>query len=662
MILRKSILSVVLTIAMLMPLAQAITVKAADDTKQIDVLFTHDTHSHLDSFSTIVNGEQKEVGGFAKIKTLINEKKKEDPDTLILDGGDFSMGTLIQTVYDTEAAELRMLGYLGYDVTTFGNHEFDYRSQGLANMLKAAKSSGETLPEIVVCNVDWDSMEMAGLNDGQKQIQSAFETYGVKDYVMVQKGDVKIAVVGVFGKDALECAPTCELSFKDPVEAVKKTVEEIKKNEEADMIACVSHGGTWEDESKSEDELLAKAVPDLDLIISGHTHSELQEAIQHGNTYIVSCGEYGRNLGSLSMTQNSDGRWDLSSYELIPVSEDVKADKATQERIDALMATVDTNYLADFGYTRKEVLAQNDVEFNSLEEMGTEHKELNLGDIMADAYVYAVENSEYYDGDPVDVAVVPSGTVRDTYTKGDITVEDVYNSFSLGIGKDGVAGYPLINAYLTGKELKLVAEVDASISDFMTTARLYCSGLNFTYNPHRMILNKVTDCYLTRADGERTEIEDDKLYHVVTDLYTGQMLGSVMKMSYGLLSLEPKDKDGNPIENLEDHAVMEGDKELKAWDAIARYMQSFDDADGDGIANVSEYYATTHDRKVVDDSKNILDLVKKPNKFTAIIVCIGLIIIIIIVLVVSLIRKIVRKSRKKKNIHNTNYCGSKKHE
>ena len=654
MMLRKSILSVVLTIAMLMPLAQAVTVKAAADTKQIDVLFTHDTHSHLDSFSTIVNGEQKEVGGFAKIKTLINEKKKEDPDTLILDGGDFSMGTLIQTVYDTEAAELRMLGYLGYDVTTFGNHEFDYRSQGLANMLKAAKSSGETLPEIVVCNVDWDSMEKAGLNDGQKQIQSAFETYGVKDYVMVQKGDVKIAVVGVFGKDALECAPTCELSFKDPVEAVKKTVEEIKKNEEADMIACVSHGGTWEDESKSEDELLAKAVPDLDLIISGHTHSELQEAIRHGNTYIVSCGEYGRNLGSLSMTQNSDGRWNLSAYELIPVSEDVKADKATQERIDALMDTVDTNYLADFGYTRKEVLAQNDVEFNSLEEMGTEHKELNLGDIMADAYVYAVENSEYYDGDPVDVAVVPSGTVRDTYTKGDITVEDVYNSFSLGIGKDGVAGYPLINAYLTGKELKLVAEVDASISDFMTTARLYCSGLNFTYNPHRMILNKVTDCYLTRADGERTEIEDDKLYHVVTDLYTGQMLGSVMKMSYGLLSLEPKDKDGNPIENLEDHAVMEGDKEMKAWDAIARYMQSFDDADGDGIANVSEYYATTHDRKVVDDSKNILDLVKKPNKFTAIIVCIGLIIIIIIVLVVSLIRKIVRKSRKKKNIHNTN--------
>lgn len=645
----KKILSVMLAVAVLLLPVMDVPVEAADSTKQIDVLFTHDTHSHLDSFSTIVNGKQEKVGGFAKIKTLINEKKKEDLDTLILDGGDFSMGTLIQTVYDTEAAELRMLGYLGYDVTTLGNHEFDYRSAGLANMLNAAVNSGETVPEIVVCNVDWDAMEKDGLSDGQKQIREAFEAYGVKDYVMVQKGDVKIAVVGVFGKDALECAPTCELSFKDPIEAVKQTVEEIRKNEDADMIACVSHSGTWEDESKSEDELLAKAVPELDLIISGHTHSELTEAIQHGNTYIVSCGEYGRNLGSLSMTQKQDGRWDLTSYDLIPVSEDIKPDEATQKRIDELMDKVDTNYLADFGYTRKEVLAQNDVEFNSLEEMETKHEELNLGDIMSDAYVYAVENSEYYDGDPVDVAVVPSGTVRDTYTKGDITVEDVFNSFSLGIGKDGVAGYPLINAYLTGKELKLVAEVDASVSDFMTTARLYCSGLNFTYNPHRMILNKVTDCYLTRTDGERIEIQDDKLYHVVTDLYTGQMLGSVMKMSYGLLSLEPKDKDGNPIENLEDQAVMQGDRELKAWDAIARYMQSFDDTDGDGIANVSEYYATTHGRKVVDDSKNIISLIKNPNKFTAIIVSVTLIIIVMIVLVTVLIRKVVRKIRKKKN-------------
>ena len=587
---------------------------AKTEPKQLDILFTHDTHSHLNSFTTIVNGEKKEAGGFAKLKTLIDEHKKVNSDTLVLDGGDFSMGTLVQTVYDTEAAELRMLGQIGCDVTTLGNHEFDYQSKGLADMLNAAKNSGDTVPSLVLCNVDWDAMEEAGLSEGQKQIQSAFEKYQVKDYVVVQKGNIKIAVLGVFGKDALVCAPTCELVWKDPVKAAKQTVEKIKKKEKVDMIACVSHSGTWDEADKSEDEILAKEVPDIDLIISGHTHSQLDKPIQHGNTYIVSCGEYGKSLGTISMTQKDDGRWKATSYELIPVSDEVNPDETTQAKIDALMDTVDINYLAKFGYTRKEVLAENDIEFNSLDEMSTRHEELNLGDIISDAYVYAVENSDNYDGDPVDVAVVPSGTVRDTYAKGEITVEAVYNSFSLGIGKDGLAGYPLISAYLTGKELKLVAEIDASISDFMTTARLYCSGLNFTFNPHRMILNKVTDCYLTGQDGKREEIQDDKLYHVVTDLYTGQMLGSVMDISYGLLSIIPKDKEGNPIEDLEEYAIMEENQELKAWVAIARYMQSFDDTDGDGIANVSEYYATTHGRKVVENSRNLVQLLKNPNK------------------------------------------------
>ena len=112
----KRVIVLILIVMLCMPLLTGVQTEAADGEKHLDVLFTHDTHSHLNSYSTIVNGKQKEVGGFARIKTLIDEKKKENPDTLILDGGDFSMGTLIQTVYTTEAAELRMLGYLGCDV------------------------------------------------------------------------------------------------------------------------------------------------------------------------------------------------------------------------------------------------------------------------------------------------------------------------------------------------------------------------------------------------------------------------------------------------------------------------------------------------------------------------------------------------------------------
>lgn len=628
------------------PCAWPVCAQEAAPGTAVDIVFTHDTHSHLNTFTTMVDGLETELGGFARMNTLIEAQRAQNPDTLVIDGGDFSMGTLIQTVFETQAAELRMLGYLGCDVTTLGNHEFDYRSKGLANMLTSAQASGDAVPAMVVCNVDWDTMEAEGLTEGQQRLKDAFTAYGVSDYTVLEKGDVDIAVVGVFGKDALACAPTCELKFEDPIEAVKQTVADIKANEDVDMIVCVSHSGTWEDESKSEDELLAKAVPDLDLILSGHTHTELEKPIQHGSTYVVSCGEYGKNLGELTLTQQADGRWAMSAYELIPITSDIAVHAATQQTIDSFMDTVDTDYLARFGYTKDQVLAENDIVFSTQKDLENIHEEHNLGDIIADAYVYAVENAADYDGVPVDLAVVPSGTVRDTYARGDITVEQVFNSFSLGIGADGVPGYPLISVYLTGREIRTAAEIDASVSDFMTTARLYCSGLNFTYNPHRLLLNKVTDVCL-EDDGQRVALEDDKLYRIVADLYSGQMLSAVTDMSYGILAIVPKYADGIPITDFEDVIITENGRELKAWDSIARYMASFADTDGDGIANVPAYYSTTHGRKLVDTSRSPLALLKNPNKFTAVYAGLLAVAVLLIVLVVLLIRKLVKKARRR---------------
>lgn len=628
------------------PCAWPVCAQDAAPGTAVDIVFTHDTHSHLNTFTTMVDGLETELGGFARMNTLIEAQRAQNPDTLVIDGGDFSMGTLIQTVFETQAAELRMLGYLGCDVTTLGNHEFDYRSKGLANMLTSAQASGDAVPAMVVCNVDWDTMEAEGLTEGQQRLKDAFAAYGVSDYTVLEKGDVDIAVVGVFGKDALACAPTCELKFEDPIEAVKQTVADIKANEDVDMIVCVSHSGTWEDESKSEDELLAKAVPDLDLILSGHTHTEIEKPIQHGSTYVVSCGEYGKNLGELTLTQQADGRWAMSAYELIPITSDIAVHAATQQTIDSFMDTVDTDYLARFGYTKDQVLAENDIVFSTQKDLENIHEEHNLGDIIADAYVYAVENAADYDGVPVDLAVVPSGTVRDTYARGDITVEQVFNSFSLGIGADGVPGYPLISVYLTGREIRTAAEIDASVSDFMTTARLYCSGLNFTYNPHRLLLNKVTDVCL-EDDGQRVALEDDKLYRIVADLYSGQMLSAVTDMSYGILAIVPKYADGTPITDFEDVIITENGRELKAWDSIARYMASFADTDGDGIANVPAYYSTTHGRKLVDTSRSPLALLKNPNKFTAVYAGLLSVAVLLIVLVVLLIRKLVKKARRR---------------
>lgn len=612
--------------------------------KQLDILFLHDTHSHLNSFLTVENGTDVTLGGFAQIKTLINEAKETNPNALVLDAGDFSMGTLVQTIFHTDAPELRMLGALGCDVTTLGNHEFDYRSSGLAGALQAAAQSKEPVPAMALCNIDWETMEAEGLTPEQQLLRDAFDAYGMRDYVVVTKGSVRIAVLGVFGIDSLACAPTCVLKFKDASEAASAVVEEIRAKEDVDMIVCVSHSGTSEDSKKSEDEILAKAVPEIDLIISGHTHTALSQPIRHGNTYIVSCGEYGKNLGSLSMTQMSDGRWSMDSYELLPITQSISPDAPTQELIDSLMEKVDSGYLAGFGYERTQVLAQNDIKFATSSDLYEIHTEHNLGNLLADAFAYTVNHADIPDGAPVDVAIVPSGCVRDTFATGDITVEDVFNAYSLGIGADGIPGYPLISIYLTGAELKTGAEIDASVSDFMGAARLYLSGFHFTYNPHRILLNKVTDCYLAQEAGSRTEIQDDKLYHIVCDLYSGQMLGAVTDVSYGILSVQPKFADGTPIENIEDAIITTADgKEIKAWAAIAGYLESFQDTDGDGIPNMPQAYASPQGRKVVEDSRSLGDLLKNLNKYAVIIIAAAILLLALVILLLILIIKLVRK-------------------
>lgn len=645
---QKKFLTIIFTIAMIVTLAIPFSVQAEEEGKTVDLLFLHDIHSHLNTFSTVEDGKTVKMGGLSRVMTLAKEQFSKNPNTLFVDAGDFSMGTLVQSIFETESAELRVLGALGIEATTIGNHEFDYGPSGLKNSLLRAKESGDILPSMVISNLDWEMTKEVQFSKDSLALLDAMETYGVKDYIMVQKGNVNIAIMGIYGINALECSPFCELVFKDQIEAAKETVAKIQANEDADMIVCLSHSGTWEDETKSEDEILAKNVPEIDVIISGHTHTKLSEPIVHGTTYIVSAGEYGKYLGSMSLEQQVDGTWKLNKYELLPITTDVPQDTEMQNKIDEYVSLIDVNYLNRYGYTRDQVLAENAVDFVDSSTLASKHVERNLGSIMADSYRYKVESLPEWDAVPVDIAVVPAGLVRETYSIGNITVEDVFNSFSLGIGEDGFAGYPLISFYLTGKELKIVAEIDASISPLMSSARLYTSGLQWTFNPNRMILNKSMDAHLVTLDGERRELEDDTLYRLVSDLYSARLIGSVTDLSFGLLSIVPKDANGTPLDGFSDAIIKTEGRELKAWEAIAGYMESFEDTDGNGIPNVPERYAKEEGRKVVEDSKKIGDLLKSPNQFFFLIIGLVALLLFIVILIIILIVVVVRKIGRRK--------------
>ena len=547
------------------------TVRATEPTAVFDsltILFTHDTHDHF-------LPDAADVGGYTRLAALLKQQRETAAHTtLTLDAGDFSMGSLFQTVYPSDAPELRALGAMGYDVTTLGNHEFDYRQQGLADMLNAARESGDPLPAIVEANYTTPVDPAAAA-----PLLEAFENYPVTPYTIIEKpyvdvpgghtGDktsLRIAVFGLMGLDSHECAPMSGMVYEPIIDAAKRVVAEIREKEDPDYIICLSHSGT--EDGKGEDYELAKAVDGIDIIVSGHTHTTLPEPIEVNGTLIVSCGPYTQNLGVLTIghSGSSDGPLIMRSYQLIPINGSVPSDPDMAAMTEGFKDVVEQNYLSRYGLGYDEVLTRSGKDFTTAE----------TGDLIGNAYlstVQAVEGEAYV---PVAFAVAPDGVIRDRIRSGGVTTADAFDILSLGSGSDGSPGYPLVSVYLTGKDLKNAFEVDASVSQLMPAAELFGAGCSWTYNPHRMFLDRVTDCSLREeGTGRQIEIQNDQLYRVVADLYSGQMLGTVKSKSFGLLTVTPRDEKGDPVTDLESRIIRDKNGgEVKAWYALASYLKS----------------------------------------------------------------------------------------
>ena len=644
----------IFTIAVLSAFVLCKTVFAMGDGKTVDIMFTSDIHSYLDSYTVETDdGKVQEIGGMARLSTVIQNQKAVNPDTLLIDGGDIAIGTLYQTLYASEAIEFRMLGALGFDATTLGNHDFDYSVDKLCDMFENAAAKSDYLPAFVVSNIDWTAD-----NEDTKNIYESASKAGLAEYIVVDKGDVKIAIFGIFGKEATTDSPTLTLTVMDQIETAKAMVQKIKQNEDVDMIVCISHSGINADVDKSEDEQLAMAVPEIDVILSAHCHLLCPEPIQHGDTWILGAGCYGEYTGLCSLTQKEDGRWIMDKYELIHMDESIPEDPEIKNMVEGYNELVNSEYLAQFGFTMDQVLATSDFSMESVNDMYYVHTDHHLGNFMSDAYRYAVLQTSYGQENHPDIAVVPTGTVRGTFTAGDITVADAFNTYSLGMGFDGEVGYPLVMFYFNGSEVKMIPEIDASLSSLMVTARLYCSGLSYKIGTKRMLLNKAYDIvYNPNLMSEESEqIDDDRLYAVVTDMYTAQMLGSVSRVSKGLIKLTPKYSDGTELESDEngykwENVVLYNDagSELKTWCAIADYLQSFEKND-EGISVIPQYYNEYHGRKVIDEKFSLTNFFSQTNKYFWIIVGVVVVALTAVTGVIALFIKILKMIFGKKRV------------
>lgn len=619
------------------PLLQISASPAKMPEKTATILFTHDMHSHFLPVKTENGGES---GGYARLYTLLERERAAAPGAITLDGGDFSMGSLFQTIYATDAAELRILGNLGYDAVTLGNHEFDFRQSGLTEMLTNALRSGDKLPPIVLSNYFPHKEGDDSFTESDSAAWKAYEDYGIRDYIMIEKEGVRFAVFGIFGEESHEDAPMSGMVFEDPVTTAKRVVAAIQANETYDFIVCLSHSGTSEKLSDSEDVKLAKSVDGIDVIVSGHSHTTLTEPISVNDTLIVSCGSYAQNLGVLKIARGTNGKVKLLSYELIPVDETVEENAEIASVIADYKELVSEHYLTNYGMTFDEVLAVSSFDFD---EVYGAQADKAIGNLIADAYWYAVKEAEGDDAEPLAFTMNAAGVIRGTFPAGNITVSDAFNVLSLGVGADGTPGYPLVSFYLTGREIKDGFEVDASVTPLMPAAQLYGRGMYWKYNTSRMIFNKVVEGGQTLEDGTVVPLEDDKLYRIVTGLYCCQMLSTVNAKSFGILSITPRNADGSFVTDYDSLILHDKDgNEIKEWYALASYLKTFEKNE-DGVPVIPDSYSSPEARKVVYASMNPYELLRGANIFTWAVILIVLLIIAVIVLVSV---KIVKRKKK----------------
>ena len=597
--------------------------------KSLTIIHSNDMHSHfLDAppnidYTPSITGDDRTGGGWARIAAVIKQVKQERSNpVLVVNAGDFLMGSLFHMLSREQAFELRLLSMMGYDAVGLGNHEFDLKPGGLARILASAQGSGK-IPPLVASNVIFSAE-----SNKDDALETIFSQGVVKPFLVLEKEGLRIGIFALMGQDAAEVAPFASpVSFADPIAAAQKMVKVLRDTQSVDLVICLSHSGLSENPKKSEDEILARKIDGIDIIISGHTHTRVNDALQINNTIIVQSGAYGKQLGVLDINY-ADGHVSLNNYRLMEINDSISGDADISEQIEAFEGEITRRVLAEAGLSFREIIAETDFD------LVLQTDESNLGNLIADSmrwYVNKFDNHPSNPGAKSLVSVISNGVIRDPIVKGasgQIAVCDAFRAIPLGIGFDEAQtmGYPLISIYVYPSEVKKTFEVLTSIypmkgSDYF----IQVSGAKFTYNPHRMIFDRVTDIWLGDEESGYQQLDYSKsnrtLIRIAADIYNATFLKVIGDYTWQILKIVPKDRNGNPIDDLKRMRIdadrqKPGIQELKEWQAVIAYIQSFTDTDANGLPNVPDKYRGKLGRNVVEASWNPYQLLKRGNYIT----------------------------------------------
>jgi len=578
---------------------------AADGRKSFTILHTNDMHTSFIGMGPAADytpfslNDDATRGGYARLASLIAMKKelrKGQGPVLVLDAGDYSMGTAFAAATREIGGELKLMGMMGYDATTFGNHEFDLGPDGLGKSIGVAAKAGR-VPAVLASNAGFAANDVT-LADLQRLAKAGV----IRRHLVIERGGIRFGIFGLLGKEALHYTSGGAVTFADPIETAKEMVTLLRDKEKVDLVIALSHGGMEKGKdgrfTEGEDVHLARDVPGIDVVISGHSHTFLDEAtIVNNRTPVVQAGKESKCLGELTITIDNN-KLTVESYKLHPIDDSIAGDRTIAAEIDKLKKGVTAAVFASRGYSIDQPLA-----------MAPQDLPNTYSDIAASTLLANLCTDAFRKATKADIGFTVNGTMRAGLARGKTGVQTVYDVFAmapLGGGiVDTTAGSALVTGYLNGLDLKNLLEymlVDNPThpGEFFPRA----SGMRFRYNLTRPQYDAVTAIELGDIDRGYKAIDisgkSEKLYSFTCPLMVGQYIVAIPKFSKGKLQIVAKNRKGqqlkSKVEAIEDPRSSTPDllsptgttdrksvatggknkaaKEIKEWQAIMDHLRT----------------------------------------------------------------------------------------
>ncbi len=580
---------------------------------------TQDTDKDTVSINFTSDMEQ-DMSLYSRAATYFKEESSRYPRSFLIDAGNYSQGAAYSSVFAQYYPGIAAMGKAGYDIAGIGSSEAAQGGQNLTAMLNKAAKDGGTLPYVTSANI-------AGTNE----LEGAFRNYGVNDYMDLNKYRTEIAVISVMSKDAFTAAAPEQLRHEDTVKTVKKLVAEIKRDEEADMIICFCSSGLGaEDKDKKLEKKIAGQVEGIDAIISVGSTTELTEPVKVGDTRIFSLAAGGKKLGRIEYVIE-DNAYKYSGYSTVELNEDYKEDKDVKAVLDKAVKASAGDYLAANGFAAGQVLCESFFSIADTAEYERAMSNSPILELIADSYRFAAtEDAKIPKGNLIGIA--SESSEKQGIPEGKVTIESVYDMMCVGKSMDGSKGQSLVSFYLTGKDLRKLAEL-AAVSSEEGASRLSFSGLQFKYNPHRFKESRVYDITtLEDATGSQIELKDDTIYRIVTDEVTAALIPDIGVEDGTDAAVIPKNEKGDDtIEFGELTRSSDKEKPLKTWVAAAVYLSTFTEA------GIPATYKEPDGRMEYDDSREFSHVYKGEYQTLAILAAVALVGLIALVVLVLLV-------------------------